>query len=116
MIYRRARARKWYMHSSGRGSICLCVLRPVFRTTSDRILSLFLDLLSPDLTPRPRSTSLAPPDHEELAAAESFNREMAELAELEHQHELRSLLQARITGEVGRCRSISYTSPSKHLV
>lgn len=39
------------------------------------------------------------PDHEELAAAESFNREMAELAELEHQHELRSLLQARITGE-----------------
>lgn len=39
------------------------------------------------------------PDHEELAAAERFNMEMAELAELEHQHELRSLLIARITGK-----------------
>ncbi|CAN0252950.1 unnamed protein product [Ectocarpus fasciculatus] len=36
-------------------------------------------------------------DHEELAAAENFNREMAELEALEHQEELRSLLQARIS-------------------
>lgn len=39
-------------------------------------------------------------DHEELAAAENFNREMAELEALEHQEELRSLLQARISGEM----------------
>lgn len=43
-------------------------------------------------------------DHEELAAAENFNREMAELEALEHQEELRSLLQARISGERERRR------------
>eukprot|EP00903_Cladosiphon_okamuranus_P010726 g10138.t1 len=48
------------------------------------------DLFNPAVYP------VSAADHEELAAAESFNREMAELAELEHQHELRSLLQARI--------------------
>ncbi|CAM9163747.1 unnamed protein product [Ascophyllum nodosum] len=35
-------------------------------------------------------------DHEELVAAEAFNQEMAELEDLEHQEELRSLLQDRI--------------------
>lgn len=39
-------------------------------------------------------------DHEELAAAEAFNREMAELEDLEHQQELRLLLQDRINGEM----------------
>ena len=50
----------------------------------------------------PLTTSPVPPlltDHEELAAAEAFNREMAELEDLEHQEELRSLLQDRISGE-----------------
>ncbi|CAM9469219.1 unnamed protein product [Pylaiella littoralis] len=49
------------------------------------------DLFNPAVYP------VSAADHEELAAAESFNMEMAELAELEHQHELRSLLIARIT-------------------
>lgn len=38
-------------------------------------------------------------DHEELAAVEAFNREMAELEDLEHQEELRLLLQDRLSGK-----------------
>lgn len=48
---------------------------------------------------QPPPVVLALADHEELAAAEAFNREMAELEDLEHQEELRSLLQDRISGE-----------------
>lgn len=51
----------------------------------------------PLIAPSPVLPPLA--DHEELAAAEAFNREMAELEDLEHQEELRSLLQDRISGE-----------------
>jgi len=70
------------------------IIDVVARRTFQHSLCICLTLLPiPPLPPRPRH-----PDHEELAAAEDFNREMAELAELEHQHELRSLLQARITG------------------
>lgn len=57
---------------------------------------------APAFPPRPRSV----PDHEELAAAESFNMEMAELAELEHQHELRSLLIARIAGKQAKRKPV----------
>lgn len=39
-------------------------------------------------------------DREELAAAEAFNREMAELEDLEHHEELRMLLQDRINGNI----------------
>eukprot|EP00904_Undaria_pinnatifida_P003165 jgi/Undpi1/1284/HiC_scaffold_11.g04676.m1 len=49
------------------------------------------DLFNPAIYP------VSAEDHEELAAAEAFNREMAELEDLEHQEELRSLLQDRIS-------------------
>ncbi|CAM9359912.1 unnamed protein product [Ectocarpus sp. 8 AP-2014] len=49
------------------------------------------DLFNPAVYPVSAS------DHEELTAAENFNREMAELEALEHQEELRSLLQSRIS-------------------
>ena len=90
------------MHSSGPGGqlpLCapLSFSQNIHRNPKSSLV-LALQALA-FISPTPPSLTLAPPDHEELAAAESFNREMAELAELEHQHELRSLLQARITGE-----------------
>lgn len=44
-------------------------------------------------------------DHEELAAVEAFNEEMAELEDLEHHEELHLLLQDRINGEGHQSRS-----------
>lgn len=115
--------RKYYMHSQAAEAaafVCPSVFfaeHPKIRNPSSRLFShtrarsSLAHLSDPPLL-RPLFVSHTA-DHEELAAAESFNREMAELAELEHQHELRSLLQARITGEetcVSMCRSNSQQS------
>ncbi|CAM9386993.1 unnamed protein product [Hapterophycus canaliculatus] len=66
------------------------------------------DLFNPAVYP------VSAADHEELAAAESFNWEMAELEALEHQEELRSLFQARITavrqGSSGKQRPAKISS------
>ncbi|CAM9276520.1 unnamed protein product [Choristocarpus tenellus] len=48
------------------------------------------DLFNPAVYP------VSPQDHEELAAVDAFNLEMAMLEDLEHQEELHSLLQDRI--------------------
>lgn len=57
------------------------------------------------------SATILTADHEELAAAEAFNREMAELEDLEQYEELRLVLQDRINSEMKYFRELVHICP-----
>ncbi|CAM9758157.1 unnamed protein product [Discosporangium mesarthrocarpum] len=98
-----------------------CVLKEADAERFDYLHSFDRNFVADEDLFNPAVYPVSPQDHEELAAVDAFNLEMALLEDLEHQEELYSLLQDRInalhhgvTQRPAKITSLSINASSGH--